>query len=431
MLRWRKVRTIVRREYTSRVQTRAFWISTLAVPVLMLVFTVGPSLLASRTGGAYTVAVVTGDDALAQLIVERLEGRTERDRGKAGAILVDVERVRPGELGPGLRTEIKRAVVEDRWDGALLLGEHPGEAETFEYLSTNVTSLRLMSRLEAAVQGAVVEQRLTAEGLPVERIEALTREPGMVPVRLADSLEENREGSLQTFVFSYALMFLLFFTVMIYGFYVMRGVLEEKSSRIVEVIVANISPQELMVGKIVGVGAVGLTQYAIWVVLAMNLAVPGVLPALIGTGEATVMISPALLGFFVLFFVLGYVLYSTLYAAVGALFNSEEEAQQMQSVAGWIMAVPFLLMFPIMNNPNSTLSTVVSLVPLFSPMLFFLRMSVQPPPLWQTVLCIGLLLATIVLVARFAATLYRIGILMYGKPPTLREVWRLARSSGT
>jgi ABC-2 type transport system permease protein len=123
------------------------------------------------------------------------------------------------------------------------------------------------------------------------------------------------------------------------------------------------------------------------------------------------------------------VLYSTLYAALGAAFNSEEEAQQMQSVAGWIIGLPFVLMFPVINDPDSTLAVVFSLIPFFAPVLFFLRISVQTPPMWQIVLCIALLLVTIVAMARFAAAVYRVGILMYGKKPTVKEIIRWMRSN--
>jgi len=426
MLRWRKLKTIIRREYLSRVQTRAFWLSTILVPFGLLMFTLGPTLLARRTAGHFTVALLAFDTAVGDSVQARLEAASQPGGGRNN-LVVEVERIEPRDDPAAQREELKRAVVEGRYTGVLVLPEDITSAETFDYLSENVTAVHLLSRLESVVRAAVVERRLTAAGLPAERIDELTREPGLVPVRLGASGEESRETEMQSFILSYLLMFLIFFTMMIYGMYVMRGVLEEKSSRIVEVIVANISPQELMFGKIFGVGAVGLTQYAIWVVVAMNLAVPGLIPAMAGDEQTRAMLSPALLGYFVLFFLLGYVLYSTVYAALGALFNSEEEAQQMQSIAGWMMAVPFLLMFPVMTNPDSTFAVVVSLVPFFSPMLFFLRISVLQPPLWQTLLCIVLMLATIVLVARFAAAVYRIGILMYGKRPTLREVWRLAR----
>jgi ABC-2 type transport system permease protein len=204
-------------------------------------------------------------------------------------------------------------------------------------------------------------------------------------------------------------------------------VLEEKSSRIVEVVVANVRPIELMLGKIFGIGAVGLTQYAIWVIAAMNLAVPGLMGLASMEGSAA-LLSPVLLVFFVVFFVLGYFQFATLYAAVGAAFNTEEEAQQMQTVMSLVMVLPIMLMFAVLANPDSTLSVVLSLVPLFAPVLFFVRMSIQMPPTWQIVLCIVLLVWSILTMVRVAASIYRVGILMYGKRPSMRDIVAWMRS---
>ena len=192
-------------------------------------------------------------------------------------------------------------------------------------------------------------------------------------------------------------------------------------------VVANVRPMELMLGKILGVGAVGLTQYAIWVIAAMNVAVPG----LVGAGAfegAAALLSPVLLGFFVVFFVLGYFQFASIYAAVGAAFNTEEEAQQMQTVVSMCMVVPLVMMVPVLANPDSTLAVVLSLVPLFAPVLFFVRMTVQMPPAWQIALCLVLLVGSIFAIARVAAAVYRVGILMYGKRPTLREIVAWMRS---
>ncbi|MFN3412823.1 MAG: ABC transporter permease, partial [Thermoanaerobaculum sp.] len=232
------------------------------------------------------------------------------------------------------------------------------------------------------------------------------------------------ETVASAFAVGYVLVFVMFFTAVMYGMIVMRGVLEEKSSRIVEVIVANLSPLELMFGKIFGVGFVGLTQYALWLLLAANgmgfFAASGV------AGASSILTNPVLMLSFVAFFVLGYFLYGSLYAALGAAFNSEEEAQQVQNVAGWVMAMPFLFMVPIMNNPDSPVSVVVSLIPFFAPMLFFLRMVLQFPPTWQVILCFALLVGTTAVVVRLAAAVYRVGILSYGARPTAKQLWRWA-----
>lgn len=427
MLRLSKVRTVMRREYLSRVRTKAFWISTLLVPVAMIAFAVLPTLVMSRQGGTFSVALLTADEELAAEVKAELARRAQSAKGP-GALGVQVEWVHPRGDVDQQRDVLKQRVLRKELTGVLVLPPQVLANGGVEYLSTNVTAFRLMSLLDGAVERAVLRARLRTSGIPAGRLDELTQGVKFDPVRLTQEGIESREALGGSFALSYVLTFLIYLTVMIYGFYVMRGVLEEKSSRIVEVIVANLSPTELMAGKIFGVGAVGLTQYLIWAVLAMNLAAPG----LLGLGlmeNAGSLLSPALLVFFVLFFVFGYFLFATVYAAMGAAFNSEEEAQQMQSVISMFLAIPFVLMFVILNDPDSPVSVVLSLVPFFSPMLFFLRMTVAFPPTWQIVLCFALMSVTLLAMVRVTAAIYRVGILMYGKKPTVKEIARWVRSS--
>ncbi|MEP0775944.1 MAG: ABC transporter permease [Acidobacteriota bacterium] len=427
MFRLDKVRTVMRREYLSRVRTKAFWISTILVPAAMIAFAVLPSLIMSRQGGTFTVALLTPDEALAAEVEAELARRSEGP-ASAGLLNIRVEWIAPAPDSERQRAELRRRVLAKELTGVLVLPAGVLEGEPVEYLSTNVTAFRLIGRLDGAVERAVLRARLRLSAVPEERLDQLTRTVKLEPVRVTQEGGESREAVGSSFILSYALTFLIYITVMIYGFYVMRGVLEEKSSRIVEVIVANLSPTELMAGKIFGVGAVGLTQYLIWAVLAMNLAAPGLLSLGLAEG-ASRFLSPTLLIFFVLFFVFGYFLFATLYAAVGAAFNSEEEAQQMQTVLSMFLAIPFVLMFVILNDPDAPISVVLSLVPFFSPMLFFLRMTVAFPPTWQIVLCFALMSLSLLAMVRVSAAIYRVGILMYGKKPTWKEIARWVRSS--
>ncbi len=424
MLRWRKVATVIRREYLSRVKTKAFWLTTLALPVVLFAFTFLPNLLIEKTGGVYTVAAVTGDDELAKALEQRL-ARPSAGSDEAN-LKITLRREAPTADATAQRTALKQAILDKRLTAVVIFPAEGAASEKAELLATNTLALRLIAVVERAVNGAVTDARLAHAGIPADRVALLTRPLDIQMVKLGRGGSENAEAGGQGFLLAYSFMMILWISTMIYGFSVMRAVVEEKSSRVVEVIVANLSPFELMAGKILGVGAVGLTQYAIWVLLAMNLSFPGVLALF---GQSAPLVSPTLLAFFVVFFVLGYLLFSTFYAAVGAAFSSEEEAHQVQSLAGWVMFLPIMLMFAVMSNPDSVPSVILSLIPFFSPGLFFVRMTIQFPPVWQILLCFALLIAAIVVVARFAAAIYRVGILMYGKRPTVREVMRWARAT--
>jgi ABC-2 type transport system permease protein len=427
MLRWRKLSTILCREYLSRVKTRAFWISTLLVPLFVAAFAILPSFLITTTGGRFTVAVVTADTALVTELRRILTVSEAHDTGLVGKLDVTIRQLEPATDATAQRLELKREVVAKRLNAVVVLPAGILENGRAEYISTNVSAIRLIGRLEHAVGQAVVHERLLRAGFPAGKVDAITQPVTLQAVRIAADLSESQKSAAEkSFILSYLLTFLLYMTMIFYGYYVMRGVLEEKSSRIVEVLVANIRPTELMLGKIFGIAGVGLTQYALWVVALLNVAaVAALFGGTVAEGHQA-YVSPTLMVFFVVFFLLGFLQYSAFYAAVGAAFNTEEEAQQMQTVASLVLATSFVLMFPVMANPDSTVSVVLSLIPIFAPVLFFLRMTIQPPPMWQTVLCLALLTGSVFAVTRFAAAVYRVGILMYGKKPTLREILQWA-----
>lgn len=423
MFRWRNSFIVLRRELVTRIRTKAFWISTLAVPALLAAFIIGPALLMARAGGSFHVGVVTGDAELFHLAKQNLEARFEQS--DAGGMKITLEHILPEKEQAQQREELKKRVLAKEFAAVVMVPEALEGEVKLEYLSTNVTAFKLMGTVDQILDRAIRTVRLQRLGVAPEVSKKALAAVELVPVKLEAGGEESKASSGATFVAGYVLMLVVWFTVTMYGMQVMRGVLEEKSSRIVEVIAANLSPLELMFGKILGVGAVGLTQYAIWLVLAMNAALFGsaFLPATILDLLTNFGLLSALVGFYVL----GYFLYGSLFAAIGAAFNSEEEAQQIQNVAGWLIAIPFLFMVVVMNDPDSLLSTVISFIPFFSPSLFLFRLVIHTPPLWQTLTCFALLVLTTYGTTRLAAAIYRVGILSYGTKPTLKQLWLWAR----
>jgi ABC-2 type transport system permease protein len=218
-------------------------------------------------------------------------------------------------------------------------------------------------------------------------------------------------------------------TVLMYGIYVMRGVLEEKSSHIVEIIVSAVKPFELMLGKILGIGAVGLTQMVLWAVLALVLSAPAVLTALGLSGVELPTIQGAVLVGFVIYFVLGFLLYGTLYAGIGAAFDTEQDAQNFQMLVTMMLVVPLVLIVQIMNEPDGTLSVVLSLFPFFTPILMFLRLTLTQVPVWQMGLSVVLMIGAILAMAWLVGKIYRVGILMHGSKPKMKDLMRWVREA--
>jgi ABC-2 type transport system permease protein len=192
-----------------------------------------------------------------------------------------------------------------------------------------------------------------------------------------------------------------------------------------EVVLSSATAKELMAGKILGVGAVGLTQIAVWVVLGLGATTPGLLAARNQLSE--ISLSPVALPAFAVCFVLGFLLYSALYAALGAMVNSEHEAQQWQFLVVMPIVIPIVMMTYVIRQPNAPLSMWMSLVPFFAPILMYIRVVVQTPPLWQIGVCLAVLLLTLWGVVALCSRIYRVGILMYGKKPTLPEIVKWVR----
>ena len=224
------------------------------------------------------------------------------------------------------------------------------------------------------------------------------------------------------------LFFVMYLVIMLYGMNVARSIIEEKTSRIFEVMMATIRPEALMAGKIIGVGSVGLTQVGIW--LGMLLLLAGSSVAIhLGGDTLHISLTGSQIGFFFVYFILGYLLYSSIAAALGAITNSEQELQQMNMFLVLPLLSCFVLLGMLVTTPDNTLARVLALVPLFTPLLMYFRVSLGHPAVWEVALSIILTSAAIVSIIWVTSRIYRIGVLMYGKRPNFSEVRRWIKYS--
>jgi len=415
----RRIAVVVRREYLERVRTKAFWISTLVVPVILGAMMIVPAWLAHRGGGTFTVAVLDFTGRSTAKIAAEVDASI-RPEDKLTVNLV------PQPTGPdpeAAREAVKREVREQKFDGMLVLPATLPDSGQPEYVAPNVAAFKLLSLLERAVNKVVVTERLTHAGLDPAKVGELTQRVDLKTVKLGAKGEETQDRG-QAFLLSYGFVLIIYTTVLMYGIYVMRGVLEEKSSRIVEVIVSAVKPFELMLGKILGIGAVGLTQFLLWAAMMAVLSAPGAIG-----GLELPAVGATVLAFFVIYFVLGFLLYGSLYAGIGAAFDTEQEAQNFQSVVTIFLIIPLVLMMQIFNQPDGTLSVVLSLIPFFTPMLMTLRLTLTQVPAIELAASVVLMLATIVASAWLVGKIYRVGILMHGSKPKLKEVLRWLKES--
>jgi ABC-2 type transport system permease protein len=417
--------TILRREYLDRVRRRWFIVGTLLGPVFFLGITIVPAWLASRsTGRVIHLAVVDQTRSLQgileQAFPDTLPDGTRRYRFAWEEAPADTIAARQ------LRDRLQSQVLGGEFSAILWLPVDALEGGSAALYAENLGDPEVPARVREAVSRSAMMQRLTQRGIVPTETEGIARRVSLKTYKITEA--GAKEGGLETdFIGGFVFAMILYMTILLYGVSVQRSVQEDKSSRIVEIILSSTRALPLMLGKILGVGSVGLTQYAIWSLVAV--AGTGYLRATNPALASVATLPASTLVFVVVYFILGYFLYAAIYAGVGAMVTSEQEAQQLQWPVTSLLIIPIVFMSSVMRDPDGLGSVILSLVPFFSPILMLMRINVHTPPAWQIGLSIVLLVLAILAAAMIAARIFRVGLLMYGKRPTLPEMVRWIRQA--
>jgi ABC-2 type transport system permease protein len=418
---------IARREYLERVRTRAFVVMTFFIPALMAGLIVVPQLLMTRGGNeTKRMVVVAADRDTAEMIRSRIE---QEQSASQSANPANTKRGLPPthfsiEIDTNTTAEERTALTDKvnhkELDGFLWATPDAIAARKLDFVTNDTSSFIENGTLRQTVNDALRRYALKAKGLKEDDIESALQPVDVDPVSPKGKNAPNPETM---FIATLVMVMIMYMTVLLYGINVMRSILEEKTSRIMEVMLSTASAKEMMAGKILGVGAVGLTQVGIWAATASIYA--GYAVAASGMiKQVKAAVNPVLLIYFVVFFLLGYVLYSALCAAVGSMVNSEQEAQQMQFLVMMPMILAVIFITNIFTHPDSSIALFGSLFPFTAPLVMFSRIAMQggDTPAWQIGLSIALMLATIYAMIWLCGRIYRVGILMYGKKPNLPEI---------
>jgi ABC-2 type transport system permease protein len=413
-----KLWAVVKREYLERVRTKAFVIGTILGPLLMAALMIVPALMARSKSKPLRVAVVDASGALREEVEQALREVKEGERAR-----FDVQGG-ASDASDAAREPLRRAVKDQSLDGYVLLPKDVLREGTITYYGRNVSNFGDLNSLEGTVGRVLVSRRLTAAGLDPKKVSDLTREAKLTRMRVSDTGEREDQGA--TFLLALILMMILYISILMWGQAVMTSVIEEKTSRVVEVMASGVPSTTLLLGKLIGVGSAGLTQFLVWALslFAVSLASAGAIGSFVMPE-----ISPLLLVSFVVFFLLGYFFYSSLYATIGAAVNTVQEAQGLVFPVLMPIILAMVCWPAVMQSPDGRLAFTISMIPGMSPLIMFLRIVVLTPPMWQILLSIAILVAGILALIWFAARVYRVGILMYGKRPTFPEIVRWVRHS--
>ena len=411
-----KLLAIIKREYLIRVRSKGFILGTILTPLLMAGLAFLPMLIIGK-GQRNTFRLIILDQNADPALAQRMEKFLTEANGKADRFTVTREAVTPAQL-EAREQALNQEINANKLGSYLILTPEVLATGKIPQRAKNPNDFAVMGRIRSALKQAVIEERMHRAGISPEKVSEVSKDISI------DFINERgeRETPMAKWIISFAMGIMLYISILVYGLYVMRGVIEEKQSRIVEVLLSSVKPFQLMLGKVTGIGLVSLTQVSIWVG-SMFVITSVAASQAIAFGDFKVPQIPiSLIAFMLIFLVLGYFLYSTMYAMVGAIVSSEEDGQQMQMPITLLLIVPYVLSSFVLSKPDGMPAIILSMIPFFSPILMFMRITTQQPPWWQIALSIALLIGTIFGAIWVAAKIYRVGVLMYGKRPSLPEL---------
>jgi ABC-2 type transport system permease protein len=433
---------IFKREYMERVRTRAFVITTLIVPFFITIIFLLPAYLASRAGSSVGLTNIAILDATGTGLGARVSALLTADTSRAStAKAPDVRVVTAAQLKDAEQSASQEVIANQR-TGYIVLTDNTVAGKSAHYEGRNASTIADMDKLSDAVRQGVQMTRLTQEGVKADRIDQLTHlSVHLETQRLDEKGRGEGEGRTAALV-GFGIAFLLYMSIILHGQGVLRSVLEEKTTRVAEVVLSSVKPDTLLAGKVLGVGAVGLTQQVLWLAIsaymmqffgpllfknagaaAAGAGARGQALTAVFSGGMSISVFVAILGFFLV----GFAFYATLFAAVGAMVNSEQEAQQAAQPVMILLVATILMVQAVLMNPTGTLGVVLSWIPFSLPIVMPMRMVMMPVPWYQVAASLGVGLLGCGVAVWLAARIYRVGMLMYGKRPSIPELVKWIR----
>ncbi len=436
----KKVMAVIRREFVARVRTRAFVISTLLLPVMLVFFAVVPALLMHGSDRTTRIALVDGSSAglgasfARALQAEKLSHKADAPARYSVKVFPATGRAAAVRDALIAQTGFARGDAADRWDGVLVIDHDALASGKLAYFGSNVGAVESMQHLQSSLSQLIATARLAHSGVDPALVQHAMRPADLQTTKVSDGKATGQSGEA-SFMLAYFMGFILYMSILLYGQQTMASVIEEKTSRIMEVLASSLTPFQMLLGKVFGVGLAGLAQMAIWggsmaLVSSQRVRLAG----LFGVSAEAIRslpvpsMGPDLLTVFLIYFALGFLLYGALYAAIGAMCNTVQETQQYAVLVTMFIIVGFLSVFSLIKDPTGGLGVTMSYIPFFAPFVMPVRWSLATVPPAQLALSLGLMVLGLFACVWLAARIYRTGILMFGKKPSWRELWRWIRA---
>jgi ABC-2 type transport system permease protein len=434
-MNFRNLLLVLKREYLQRVRSPGFIIGTVVGILGLAALAFVPALISLLDQSSTAKVAVVDRNDIVYSTLELLSKPTPTPvPGSTPAPQTGLSVGSPIRFSKATTTDpaaLDAQVSNGDITAYLIVEGDKASTATFTYHAKNRPGNLAASQLSAYLNAALTQAKLKEFGVSAQQAQSLYSPPELKVVPVGGGVLKDQNAQVQSAALVYVLLILLYVVILMYGLQVAMGVVEEKSSRVMELLITAIRPIELMAGKILGIGAAGLTQAGLWVasglVVLLFRNVLGDAVGGIGIDVASVPL-PTLLSF-LLFFILGYVLYAAMYAALGSLVSKTEDVNSVTAPLTIINVAVYLVSIYALSDPEATFVKILSFVPFFTPMLMFIRVALGTVAIWEFVLGVVLVLAMSYLLTWFAAKIYRVGVLLYGKRPSVREIVRLMRAT--
>lgn len=402
--------TVAKWEFIEKVKSKAFIISLFLTPALIIGFSVLPTLLASKESENTKVIGILD---LTQQYFSELKNEIEVNKIKneipAYAIM---NNYKTGTSQDSLIRITDEMLMQNKLDGYILIRQSNDERINAEYRSKGIGNFQDVARFEKALNNIRIKRKLTTENIDPEIIKFINEKVEIKQVKVDKPGKGGKEGFLTVFFSSLIFILLLMMMIIYSGQMLVRSLLEEKSNRLIEILISSCTPKELLFGKVIGLSTLGLSQIFVWLLIGLSLVGTAIVP----------MTSFENIHLIMLYFILGFIFYTTLFVGIGSIANTEQEAQQITSYVSLILVLPSIFIISTLENPDSVLVQTLSYIPFTLPSVMILRVNASSVPFWEILITTLIMIISVIVVISISAKIFRFGILYYGKMPSMKEI---------
>jgi ABC-2 type transport system permease protein len=406
----KKILTIARWEFLEKVKTKAFIISLVITPLIIIMFSLLPTLLTQKEDlRTKLIGVVDTSGIYFYKLVDELE-QYKLDNLQPNYILLNLaDNKKPLKQ---IKIDADKDVTDSKIEGFLFILNGGTDSIEVEYRSEKLGGFRDVRHFEEKINKIRIQNELNARGIDPSIADFVQSGVNIEQIKIEKSGKEGKQNFLVVFFSAFIFIMLLMMMVIYSGQLLVRSLIEEKSNRLIEILISSCTSEQLLAGKILGLSALGLTQIIIWSLIGITLVGGAVIPPAAFDNILIMLV----------YFITGFIFYTTIFVGIGSIVTTEQEAQQMTTYISLILILPVVVAMPAIQNPESLMVKVMSYIPLTIPSIMLLRFKIAPVPLIDIIITLSIMFVSTIVTLKIAAKIFRIGILSYGKKPTIKEL---------